>query len=161
MKGTELVMHKNKKKLTLYLLLVPAYLLMIYLFSQQTGDTSNQISKGILKHIAEMLLGLTGNKLTHHTLDTINLLFRKFLHFSEYFILAVLLYSMLENLPLSVKKRLILSILPAIIFSATDEFHQLFVPERTGQIIDVFIDSSGVILGALLMYFFETRKLKA
>lgn len=151
-------MLKNKKRLALYLLLIPVYLLMIYLFSQQTGGTSNQISKGILKTIAETLFGLTGNELTHDRLEIVNLLFRKFLHFTEYFILAVLLYSLLKNLSLDIKKRLILSIIPAVIFSISDEYHQVFVPERTGHFVDVLIDSSGVILGALLMYYREKKK---
>ncbi|KNY26579.1 VanZ family protein [Pseudobacteroides cellulosolvens] len=153
-------MLKNKRKLLLYLLIIPAYLLLIYFFSHQTGHTSNEISEGMIRRVVGKLFSLTGNELTGNTLDTLNLLFRKFLHFTEYMILAMLFYSMLKNLPLNIHKRLAFSILPAVLYSASDEFHQLFVPKRTGKIADILIDSSGVIAGALLMYYVEKRKAK-
>jgi len=67
---------------------------------------------------------------------------------------------MLKNLPLGIQKRLVFSVLPAVIYSVSDEFHQLFVPNRTGQISDIIIDSSGALIGALLMYLLERRKIK-
>jgi len=156
----EHIMHKIDKKLLLYLLIIPAYLLMIYLLSHQTGHTSNEISQGIIRRIIGKLFDITGKELTYDMLDTINYLFRKFLHFTEYMILAMLFYCMLKNLPLGIQKRLVFSVLPAVIYSVSDEFHQLFVPNRTGQISDIIIDSSGALIGALLMYLLERRKIK-
>jgi len=153
-------MLKNHKKLLLYLLIIPAYLLMIYILSHQTGHTSNEISEGIVRRVLGKLFDITGNKLTSDKLDTINYIFRKFLHFTEYMILAMLFYSMLKNLPLSIHKRLLFSVLPTVIYSASDELHQLYVPNRTGQVSDILLDSSGAIAGALLMYYFERRKTK-
>ena len=37
-----------------------------------------------------------------------------------------------------------------ILYAASDEFHQLFVPGRAGLITDVCIDSAGALLGILL-----------
>ncbi len=37
------------------------------------------------------------------------------------------------------------------IYAATDEFHQLFVPGRSGQISDVVLDSFGAAIGVLLV----------
>ena len=39
------------------------------------------------------------------------------------------------------------------VYAASDEFHQLFVPGRSGQVSDVILDSTGVIVGVLLMVF--------
>ena len=36
-------------------------------------------------------------------------------------------------------------------YAATDELHQLFVPGRTGRIIDVGIDAAGALLGIALL----------
>lgn len=153
-------MYRINKKLLIYILIIPAYLLTIYLLSHQTGQTSNEISEGIIRRIIGKLFDITGKELTHDMLDTINYLSRKFLHFTEYIILAMLFYGLFKNLPLSIQKRLVFSVLPAILYSISDEYHQLFVPDRTGQISDVIIDSLGAITGALLMYILERRKMK-
>ncbi|MDP4181559.1 MAG: VanZ family protein [Bacillota bacterium] len=152
-------MIKNKNKFLFYLLIIPIYLLCIYMFSQQTGDASNHISKGILRSFAEFLnkyvgLGLNDNS----SFDTLNLIFRKLLHFSEYFFLAVLLYGMLKLFSVSSSVRFFLTFSIAVLYSASDEIHQIFVPKRTARITDVFIDSTGILLGAVLMYYFEKRK---
>ena len=38
----------------------------------------------------------------------------------------------------------------ATIYAATDEFHQLFVPGRSGQVRDVVLDSAGAFAGILI-----------
>lgn len=40
--------------------------------------------------------------------------------------------------------------LTGALYAASDEFHQLFVPGRSGQISDVLLDSAGVCFGVLL-----------
>lgn len=37
-----------------------------------------------------------------------------------------------------------------ILYACSDEFHQIFVPGRSGQVTDVLIDSMGVIVGVLV-----------
>ena len=39
----------------------------------------------------------------------------------------------------------------AAAYAATDEFHQLFVPGRSGQFSDVVLDSAGVLAGLLIL----------
>ena len=39
----------------------------------------------------------------------------------------------------------------AAVYAATDEFHQLFVPGRSGQLSDVILDSAGALAGLLLL----------
>lgn len=39
----------------------------------------------------------------------------------------------------------------AALYAATDEFHQLFVPGRSGQILDVCIDSGGAFAALLVL----------
>nr|WP_051527067.1 VanZ family protein [[Eubacterium] cellulosolvens] len=47
------------------------------------------------------------------------------------------------------------SFLLGALYAASDEFHQLFVPGRSGQFTDVLIDSGGVIAGILLALLFR------
>ena len=39
----------------------------------------------------------------------------------------------------------------ATLYAATDEFHQVFVPGRSGKVADVLLDSAGALLGVLLL----------
>jgi len=40
-------------------------------------------------------------------------------------------------------------------YAVTDEIHQLFVPDRSGRILDVGIDTLGVITGVLIYIAFR------
>jgi VanZ family protein len=40
----------------------------------------------------------------------------------------------------------------ALVWAATDEFHQSWVPSRTASIVDVMIDGFGGLLGTFWMY---------
>jgi len=75
----------------------------------------------------------------------------KTLHMIEYAFLYLLLFRAFysiknKNFPLSLK--FILPILISFIYSISDEFHQLYVPTRSGQWRDTGID----LLGIILMY---------
>ena len=76
--------------------------------------------------------------------------FGEFTHFTEYFILSILLLRMFNGYKF--KNGLLLSILISILYGLTDEIHQLFVPYRAFEIKDLIIDSLGasVILIKLL-----------
>lgn len=47
-------------------------------------------------------------------------------------------------------RELLLPWLIASAYAATDEFHQLFVPGRSGQISDVMLDSAGALAGVVV-----------
>lgn len=47
--------------------------------------------------------------------------------------------------------RLTVSWAIAAAYAATDEFHQLFVPGRSGQVSDVILDSAGALAGLLIL----------
>ena len=84
---------------------------------------------------------------------------RKTAHFLEYAVLGALMLNMLVQIARArgrnVLKMLLQLALAAWLFSTayacTDELHQLFVPGRTGKLTDVLIDSSGVLLGVLIV----------
>jgi len=70
-------------------------------------------------------------------------IFRKIAHFGVYAILYLLIYN-------STRKRL-LSFFLTIIYAASDELHQHFVPTRSGSPRDWLIDSSGALLANLFL----------
>ena len=82
----------------------------------------------------------------------VNLLFRKCVHLSAFGLLAILFYNSFERKPF------FLAWLLTTIYAATDEFHQYFLPDRTGSIIDVGIDSIGALIALLLLKLIHLRK---
>lgn len=78
-------------------------------------------------------------------------------HFSAYFILAVLLNLtlMFQNKYIGIKKKAwIFTLLIILTYAGLDEIHQLFVPGRDCEILDWVADSSGVVLGIIVVRFF-------
>ena len=134
----------KKKKLWLWLLLLLAWIGVIFWHSSCTAAKSDAESLGLLVYVRKVLPFMT------------NHLIRKLGHFTEFAILGWLMtkcFSLCKNFILL--KPLAFSLFVAL----CDETIQLFVPGRSGNIRDVWIDFAGVILGTLLMrLIFEIRK---
>ena len=71
---------------------------------------------------------------------------KKTAHMVEYGILAILLYRALKYSGAGVRKAAIFSILIAVVYAMTDEFHQSFVLGRESRVRDVIFDTIGSIL---------------
>jgi len=74
------------------------------------------------------------------------LIVRKMAHVFEFMMLTIFLLNALV-LSYDVKKSAKISMVVGILYAAFDEGHQLFVAGRTANIVDVGIDSMGVLLG--------------
>jgi len=72
----------------------------------------------------------------------------KLIHAGEFGLLAVLIYRVFGTHATTwPRARLaLLSILGAILYGTTDEFHQIFVPQRATELADVVADSLGATL---------------
>ena len=71
-----------------------------------------------------------------------------FLHLIEYGVLGLLLSWAFVNS--GVNKRLMLYVfLAGLLYGATDEIHQSFVPQRTSSLLDLTADGLGSLLGTL------------
>lgn len=82
----------------------------------------------------------------------INVIFRKMVHLVAFGILAILFYNSF------IKRRYLTAWLLTTLYAATDELHQVFIPERTGSIIDVGIDSLGATIALLIVYSYHTYR---
>lgn len=78
--------------------------------------------------------------------------FDKFLHAVEYGILSYLLIRALTgtHAGLSRPAVLILAVLIATLYGASDEFHQIFVPGRNPDIFDLLSDFAGAVITGLI-----------
>ena len=90
------------------------------------------------------------------TIAQIHFLLRKGGHLVEYAILAVLLWRGFRPPQVNVRHGLwpsaAIALAVALLFAATDEWHQTFVPSRGPSLADVLIDSCGALLGLTLRW---------
>ncbi len=79
-----------------------------------------------------------------------DLVLRKFAHAGEYAILGWLAYHALRMSGVPRGRAAVYAVLFGVLYAASDEFHQTFVPGRHGAVIDVTLDSFGVMFGAMV-----------
>jgi VanZ family protein len=95
------------------------------------------------------------------TLNAIQFGIRKLGHLTEYGILAMLLWRALRG---GTRRQMKMSILflvawvACVVFAASDEFHQSFVPSRTASGNDVLIDICGALIGLMICWLFGSRR---
>ena len=87
---------------------------------------------------------------SRRTIAQVHLLVRKAAHVTEYAILAGLLFRALRGSIDGFWRRAALVFVPVMLFATADEYHQRFVPSRTGSFYDVLVDGSGALLGIAL-----------
>ena len=76
---------------------------------------------------------------------------RKAAHMCEYALLGMLLTGALYKTGGRRQKNFPIAPLGiAVLYAISDETHQLFVPGRSGEVLDVCIDSCGALIGVLL-----------
>lgn len=84
-----------------------------------------------------------------HEMHIIHAMIRKAAHIIEYAILFILYYRAFEGNIADRKKeknRILCGILSAILWACVDEYHQSFMPNRTGSLWDVGVDTIGIII---------------
>jgi VanZ family protein len=93
----------------------------------------------------------------------IHVTLRKLGHFTEYAILAALLWRALRGTWASLGAAFlaIATFLGAAVFAASDEFHQTFVPTRTSSSYDIMIDCLGALTAVLLCELFWRSRRKS
>lgn len=139
---------------------IPALLMMylIFSFSAQTGEVSGELSYKISYNIVEtkseiLHEGKSYDELNYEA-NSIQFYVRKAAHVTEYFLLAVAV-----SFPLYVYRvrGFWLFLLAGIFcagFAGLDEYHQSFVSGRSPSVRDVCIDSSGALIGIILVQLF-------
>jgi VanZ family protein len=100
----------------------------------------------IVMAIIFLLSNTPGSKLPN--LGVWDTLFKKGAHMTGYALLAM---SCARGIGKADKKAIITAWLLAIMYAATDEFHQSFIPGRHPSPLDVGIDGVGAFIGLLLL----------
>lgn len=146
----------KKKELMIYILrFLPMVIMMvvIFLFSAMPGDESGETSGTVMRLVVGVFESLTHEDISPERQEQIHFLVRKIAHFTEFMILgmtAVLAFYRKE------RRRLANCLIPAavsVLYAASDEFHQRFVPGRGPSLRDVCVDAAGVLTAVTLLTF--------
>lgn len=142
---------------TVTTLLTAAVMVMIFCFSMENAEQSDQRSGVIAKILIKIIhpdyeqMEPAQQKKVY---DDTQLIVRKCAHFSEYTILGFMIRICLESWFGDKKMRTwilpLTGIAAGILYACTDEIHQLAIDGRYGTWTDVAVDGSGVVAGAVL-----------
>ena len=127
------------KKLFNIIILI-LWMIFIFIMSNARAVDSD-VHSGVIVNIITNIFSIKN-------IDLITTIVRKCAHVTEYIILGILMLNCLKDY--SIKNVIIVSIMLCIIYSISDEVHQLFIEGRSGEVIDVFIDTIGIIIGNLI-----------
>ena len=134
----------NKRMIINWILLI-AWMLLIFLMSNQPAHISNQQSNSFIN-----MLAFFGIDLNSKLGSLASFVVRKTAHFTEYAVLGFFTYKAVSCDVLDRKKAVLTAQLISTGDASTDEIHQLFVPGREGKVFDVMIDSCGAFCGIMV-----------
>ncbi len=130
--------------------LVAIWMVFIFLFSNQVAIESSALSTKIVEAIAPVAPSIVKDSLTF--------LVRKSAHIFLYFVLGLLACNVLLDYKLGQRKTIVYSTLFVLLYSITDELHQLFVAGRSGEPRDIIIDTLAGLAGIAVLYAMHKRK---
>lgn len=150
----------NNKKRIIYGILVIIWMVLVFVFSSQNGEESKRTSGYFSDKVVQIIASVKTDINVEDTEEIISFIIRKMAHFSIYFVGGILIFNFVNTFPLKLRNVMLLAFVLGCVYSISDEIHQLFISERAGQIRDVLIDSTGVLIAILLMGKFKEEKWK-
>ena len=150
-----------KKYISVFLCLF--WMGLIFYNSSQSGSESNYRSFSMVNNITQ---SKNTTKSTQAILpqnkkdNKVNLILRKNAHGFEYLILTIILSITFNVFGKDIKKNVINILFVALLYSVTDEFHQIFVRGRTSSVQDILIDFIGALIGILMVFVFNNIREK-
>lgn len=124
---------------------------VIFSLSNQPASDSTELSDGFISNTIGNVYKVFNKNIGSDELNEIKVkythLVRKMAHFTIYMILGILVTLLVREYNISFYKCLFISLLVCLLYSISDEIHQLFVMGRSGEIKDVLIDTSGSFIG--------------
>lgn len=138
-------------KKTISFIVLILWMIVIFSFSSADANKSTGTSDKVITTMIEIKDKITNNETPNNEKEIIvknsSFYIRKLAHITEYLILGFLMFNLLKQYSVT---NIYYAIGLSILYSCTDEFHQLFISGRSGSIRDVLIDSTGILIGTYL-----------
>lgn len=153
-----------KKFFCVYFILTIIIMAGIFVFSSQNGEQSSSISMSMTKKVVtEKPSQDVPKKVIDKKYELVETIIRKTAHGLIYTALGFCVFMTLYYSEKMNKKYVlfIISMVFCIFYASSDEIHQLFVSERSGEVRDVFIDSAGSLIGiSIALFICKTKEKK-
>lgn len=131
------------------IILILMWMITVFIFSNEKATESKLTSRKVTIAIVQAISGedISDNE---ELLKRTDKIVRKLAHYTLYTVGGGLIISFAYTMDKTKKEKILYSLAFGICFVITDEVHQLFVPGRTGRLLDVGIDTLGIITGILI-----------
>lgn len=150
---------KRRKELhkIISLVLVVFVLSIIFGFSNEVGVQSASTSSKVLDSILGIISGLYNYDikaaLDIRTYTIFHDLVRKAAHIFIYMVLSMSFLYLFTSW--SKKNHYRNTLIASLLVAISDEIHQLFILGRSGKVLDIFVDMTGVCIGLLVFYLLQ------
>lgn len=148
-------------KKTISIVLLILWMIIIFSFSSADANKSTGTSDKVITTMIEIKDKITDQETPINEKEKIikdsSFYVRKLAHITEYLILGFLMFNVLKQYNIT---NIYYAIILCILYSCTDEFHQLFINGRSGSFRDVLIDTIGILLGTYLYKILVIKKKK-
>ena len=117
--------------------------ILIFYFSNQQGVVSRNSSSHVIDFLNKIL------SINLYDFEYSVFIIRKLAHMFLYFVLYLLAFNV--SLNYKVKNKYLYSFIFCLLYSASDEVHQLFIIEKIFKFFDIVIDMLGSSIGFFLI----------
>ena len=148
-------------KKTISIISLILWMIIIFSFSSADANKSTGTSDKVMTTMIEIKDKITDQETPISEKEIIvknsSFYVRKIAHITEYLILGLLMFNALKQFNIL---NIYYAIILCVLYSCTDEFHQLFINGRSGSFRDVLIDTIGILLGTYLYKILVIKKKK-
>ena len=147
-------MHRAIK----YLIWIPVIFMAVIIFGfsgqngNESGGLSRKAAKVILTAADSCNIVFVTEENEEQYIENLQFPIRKAAHMTEYAMLALLCLLALTVDGVGMPIRYIGAVAMSFVFACTDEFHQLYVPDRSGKFTDVLIDTMGCLIAVGIVF---------
>ena len=138
---------------TIWIILIIINCVTIFQFSNQNAIISSNTSGKVIDWLIDIIpftSQLEEKEKARVKEEIMQPIIRKLAHFSIYALLGFLIMGLACTYNGTFYQRILCSVLLACLYAMSDEFHQLFISGRSGQITDVLIDTAGALTGTII-----------
>lgn len=140
-------------KRVLFLILLAIAFYIIFNFSAQDGEKSGSISEKITEVIVKVISKVKNMDINQQLrlIEKLHPIIRKLAHFGVYTVVGFSVMGFMCTFDMKNIFKLLISFSVGVTYAISDEIHQHFIPGRNASIIDVGIDSLGVLTGIFIL----------
>ena len=140
------------KRVLFFIMLVITFY-MIFSFSAQDAELSGSLSRNVTEFIVKIISKIKTMDVTmqFNLIEKLHPIIRKFAHFSIYTIVGFSVMGFMCTFDMKNIFKLLISFGVGIIYAISDEIHQYYIPGRCASIMDVCIDTLGVLTGIFIL----------